>query len=104
MGFKVNADDLESYRWMVDRAGQDALAGKAYLNQHGEISSPSQGMFTRPFQFHDPLQNKVVNVLSRLHTILASSSRELAKSAKYYRETDNQEAAKMDGLQPPSKR
>ncbi|NLU71154.1 hypothetical protein HCC61_00275 [Streptomyces sp. HNM0575] len=104
MGFKVSADDLELYRWMISRAGQDAMAAKQYLDQHGKISSPDQGLFTRPFQFHDSLHSDVAKVLNRLHTLLESSSRELAKSADYYRRTDTQEATKMDGLQPPAKR
>lgn len=104
MGFKVSADDVESYGSMIDRAAQDAMAGKQYLNQHGKISSQDQGMFTRPFHFHDSLHSDVVKVFDRLHTLLAGSSRELTKSASYYRKTEREEAAKMDGLQPPSKR
>jgi hypothetical protein len=104
MGFKVTAGDLESYGEMLDRAGQDALEGKNYLNQHGKISSSSQGMFTRPFDLHGSLHGDVANVFNRLHALLDGSSRELVKSAGYYRDTDQQEAANVDALQPSSKR
>ncbi|MDQ0990936.1 hypothetical protein [Streptomyces sp. V3I7] len=104
MGFKVVPDDLEAYGKMIDRAGQDALQGKAYLNRHSEISTQDQGLFTRPFDFHDSLRADVADVFDRLHSLLDASSRELVRSAGYYRDTDQAEAAKVDAVQPPSKR
>jgi hypothetical protein len=46
----------------------------------------------------------VLNVFNRLHALLDGSSRELVKSSGYYRDTDEQEAANVDALQPASKR
>jgi hypothetical protein len=104
MGFKVVPDDLEAYGKLIDRAGQDALQGKEYLNRHGNITVDSQGLFTRPFDFHGSLLSDVANVFGRLHSLLDASSRELNRSAGYYRATDQAEAAKVDAVQPPSKR
>lgn len=104
MPLKVEPNDLKDYGEMVNRAGEDAREGRDYLNRHGDIPSGSQGLFTRPFDFHGTLKADVERVLSRLHSLLDASSKELARSARYYRETDLAEAARMDALLPPSKR
>jgi hypothetical protein len=70
----------------------------------GKISPSSQGLFTRPFDLHGSLHSDVLNVFTRLHALLDGSSRELVKSSGYYGDTDEQEAANVDALQPASKR
>lgn len=104
MGFKVVPGDLAAYERMIERAAEDTQEGARYLNKHREIGSAEQGLFTRPFDFHGSLVSNVTTALSRLHAILDASSRELGKSAAYYRETDHAEAVRIDSLQPGVKR
>lgn len=100
----MTPEDLSAYGKMLNRASQDAEEGKRYLQQHSDIGSADQGLFTRPFDFHGDLADGAVKALSQLHKIMHSSSEELFRSGTYYESTDQSEAAHMDGLQPESKR
>ncbi|HZG07320.1 MAG TPA: hypothetical protein VE546_27780 [Streptomyces sp.] len=104
MTLRVNPDNLKDYGRMIARARDDAQEGKDYLNRYGDVPSTVQGLFTRPFDFHGTLKGDVERVLSRLRSLLDASSKELNRSADYYRNTDLEEAARMDALLPKSKR
>ncbi|MGW6904985.1 hypothetical protein [Streptomyces sp. NPDC054940] len=104
MAFNVAPEDLAAYGRMIQRAAEDAHEGKRYLDKYSDIGGADQGLFTRPFDFHGTLVSNVTTVFSRLHTILNASSGELGRSASYYRETDQVEAGRIDGVQPDVKR
>jgi hypothetical protein len=46
----------------------------------------------------------VTDALKKTQEIVRSSGREMAASAKYYRETDEENAAKVDATYPATKR
>jgi hypothetical protein len=104
MEFKVVPEDLAAYGRLTQRAAGDAQEGERYLHKYSDIGSTDQGLFTRPFDFHGTLVSDVTTVFSQLHTILDASSGELDRPAAYYRETEQAEAKRMDGLQPQVKR
>ncbi|MEU6576991.1 type VII secretion target [Streptomyces sp. NPDC046805] len=105
MSFKVHPDDLQGYGRQVGRAAEDMHQAQEYINKYGDLGVfTDQGLILWATGMHTQAMDEVKNVVSRVRTLLSASAEELAKSAEYYRTTDQQQASKLDATYPPSKR
>ncbi|MFI1739662.1 hypothetical protein [Streptomyces sioyaensis] len=105
MTFDVRPEDLEGFGRQVGRAAQDAEQGKDYIHKFGDMGTfGGQGLILWMTDLHPQAMDSVDSVLKRMSSLLDASAKELHKSAGFYRQTDHDQAAKMDGTYPASKR
>lgn len=105
MAFRVNPEDLDGYSRQVERAAEDMHQAQEYINKYGDMGPVTgQGLILWAFQIHSQAMDEVKGVVTRVHSLLAASAKELSKSAEYYRTTDQDQAANLDATYPSSKR
>jgi hypothetical protein len=106
VGFDVEPEDLRSFGKQVERAAEDAQSAKKYAKTHSDAigGGTQEGLILHLSGLHPSVAAEVDSVLSRVHTLLSSSARELTRSAGYYEKTDEDQAAKLDATYPASKR
>ncbi|WP_405741555.1 hypothetical protein OG422_08470 [Streptomyces sp. NBC_01525] len=98
MEFRVEPDDINSFGKLVDRAEHDMLAGGEFLRNNAKIetSGGADGIWSKVVAMHKDHVDLADKALKGYGGILNSSSRELIRSAQYYRDTDTNEAAAVD--------
>ncbi|MCX4457243.1 type VII secretion target [Streptomyces sp. NPDC059837] len=105
MTFEVKPEDLDGYSRQVQRAAEDVHQAQEYVKKYGDMGAfTGQGLILWATGMHSQAMNEVNDVVTRLHTLLAASAKELSKSAEYYRATDQDQASKLDATYPSSKR
>ena len=104
MGFDVEHADLDAYAKQIGRAAEDFEQAKRYCHAHSDIGVSDQGLLNLFFTTHTATVQTVSQALGKTQTILRSCAGEMTASAKYYRETDEENAAKVDATYPQSKR
>lgn len=103
MAFDVETADLDAYSKQVGRAAEDSRSIKEYTDKYGkglEDSAVEQGLILVALELHTGAMNEGAKALNRVHTLLDSSSKELAKSSAFYRQTDRDQAARLDKTYP----
>ncbi|MFJ5535373.1 hypothetical protein [Streptomyces sp. NPDC093261] len=105
MTFEVRPEDLDGYSRQVGRAAEDMNQAQQYIKKYGDMGAlTGQGLFMWATGMHSQAMDGVNDVVARLHALLVASAKELSKSAAYYRATDRDQASKLDGTYPSSKR
>ncbi|WP_158708300.1 MULTISPECIES: WXG100 family type VII secretion target [unclassified Streptomyces] len=103
MSFRVESADLDSYGNLLKRATEDVQQCIGYLKQ----ATVDKGLVSEFWEMCTSEHEKYVSdgetLLTKVRGILDSASGELAKVAAYYRDTDSDEAARMDAAYPGSK-
>jgi uncharacterized protein YukE len=103
VSFSVEAADLDGYAKLVSRAGEDIQAGSDFMQKNATIEDSLGDLWQAVFVPHGQHLDDAKNCLNGFKRILDASSRELSKSAKYYRQTDEDQAQKLDATYPQSK-
>lgn len=98
MAFDVDTEDLKAYSAQVGRAAEDAKLIREHTEKYGKgLQEPTeQGLILSALQLHDGAMTDGGKALSRVHTLLQGSSKELADSAAYYEDTDRSQAEALD--------
>ncbi|MEU6147593.1 hypothetical protein ABZ848_45500 [Streptomyces sp. NPDC047081] len=103
MSFSVEAADLDGYAKLVSRASGDIEAGSEFMQRNATVEDSIGELWQTVIVPHRQHLADAKNCLNGFKRILDASSRELSKSAKYYRHTDEDEARKLDAAYPESK-
>lgn len=104
MGFDVEHADLESFAKQIARAAEDLEQAKRYCNSHSTVGVSDQGLINLFLTTHTATVQQVGDALTKAQEIVRQSGSEMAAAAKYYRETDEENAATVDSTYPASKR
>ncbi|MFJ6606826.1 WXG100 family type VII secretion target [Streptomyces lydicus] len=108
MSFGVQPADLSAFAKQLERASADANHALEYMRRECSIGTFDKGPISALASTfgggHDGVMANVESTLKKLHRILDSSQREMARSASYYEHTDRSEASKLDSTYPASKR
>ncbi|MGP4002260.1 hypothetical protein [Streptomyces sp. 8N706] len=104
MGFDVQPTDLEAYAKQIGRAAEDLEQAKRYCGEHSDIGVSNEGLLNLFLTTHTATVQQVTATLMKTQEIVRSSGGEMAASAKYYRATDEENAAKVDATYPATKR
>lgn len=99
----MNPDALDGFSKLVGRAAESAEKAVEYVGQHAQIEKGGGDLYDLVAGDHDQYVSEAKKALSKVRGVLDSSTKELAGSAKYYRATDQDEAAKLDATYPGSK-
>lgn len=104
MGFRVEPDAIQGFASLVSRGADDATQAVEFASNNTQIDKAAGGqLWDLVAGDHDQYVDSAKKALGKVQSVLNSSQTELSKSAKYYRETDTDEAAKMDATYPGSK-
>ncbi|MBB1245204.1 hypothetical protein GL263_16725 [Streptomyces durbertensis] len=108
MGFAVEPSDIQSFGKLVERAAADSEAALTYLGGEAfQLKSKGPAVFGELWKLaspgHDTYLADGKATARKLKGALESSGAELGRAARYYRETDRQEAARVDATYPCSK-
>ncbi|MET9828516.1 type VII secretion target [Streptomyces sp. NPDC006385] len=104
MGFRVEPDAIQGFASLVGRGADDAAKAVEFASNNTQIDKAVGGqLWDLVAGDHDQYVDSAKKALGKVQSVLNSSRTELSKSAKYYRETDAEEAAKMDATYPGSK-
>lgn len=104
MGFRVEPDAIQGFASLVSRGADDATQAVEFASNNTQIDKAAGGqLWDLVAGDHDQYVDSAKKALRKVQSVLNSSQTELSKSAKYYRETDTDEAAKMDATYPGSK-
>ncbi|MEV8310221.1 hypothetical protein AB0P36_23430 [Streptomyces flavidovirens] len=103
MSFRVEPGAIDGFSKLVGHAADGGTKAVSYMS-NAQIDTAAGGrLWDIVAGDHDKYVSDAKNALQKAQKVLDSSQRELAKSAKYYRETDHGEAAKLDATMPGSK-
>lgn len=103
MDFDVNPDALDGFSKLMGRAAESGEKAVQYVGQHAQIEKGGGDLYDLVAGEHDQYVSEAKKALGKVRGVLDSSTKELAGSAKYYRATDHDEAAKLDATYPGSK-
>ncbi|MFG2141583.1 WXG100 family type VII secretion target [Streptomyces sp. NPDC048650] len=110
MSFTVDPADIAGFAKLIDRAAEDMHAGISYIgnqaNEDGfQVTQGAVGaIWEELYGNHTQNVQDVKRFLRKVSEILDASGAELKRSAKYYRDTDREQASKIDSTYPQSKR
>ncbi|MPY63484.1 type VII secretion target [Streptomyces spongiae] len=104
MGFRVQANDLDSYASQVGRAADDIQQAGKYSQENSDVGVSNQGLIELIIGAHRSVVGEVNSAMTRAESVLRAAETEMSKSATYYRNTDTSTARSMDATYPPSKR
>ncbi|MFF7229483.1 hypothetical protein [Streptomyces sioyaensis] len=97
MNFKVEPDYIAGFGKLVERAADDMRSAASYLDKNTQVEgSISSFVWDAIGGSHDQTVTDAKATIKGFTEVLDASQRELASSARYYRETDHKEAAKLD--------
>lgn len=105
MKFRVEPADVDGFGTLVGRAGDDARGVIDYLNKYAKLDSKGLAgeLWEAPAKEHEEYLSDGQAVLEKMQSVLAAAATELTRAATYYRETDRDEAQRMDAAYPKSK-
>ncbi len=103
MGFRVEPGAIDGFSKLVGRAADGSTQAVAFTG-NAQIDKVAGGqLWDLVAGDHDRYVSEAKKALQKVQRVLGTSAQELSKSAKYYRETDQGEASKMDATFPGSK-
>ncbi|WP_406473878.1 WXG100 family type VII secretion target [Streptomyces platensis] len=98
MNFKVDPDHIAGFGKLVGRAADDMRSANSYIDKNTQLGgSASSFIWDVIGGSHDQTVSDAKTTIKGFAEILDASEKELTRSAKYYRSTDQQQAAKIDG-------
>jgi hypothetical protein len=104
VGFRVEPDAIQGFASLVGRGADGATKAVVYTRDNTQIDKAVGGqLWDLVAGNHDQYVESAKKALGKAQSVLNSSQSELSKSARYYRETETEEAAKMDATYPGSK-
>lgn len=104
MDFRVDPEAIEGFSKLVGRAADHSAQAVTYASSNTQIDKVAGGeLWDLVAGDHDSYVSEAKKALGKIQRVLESSKRELAGSARYYRETDRDEATRMDTAYPGSK-
>ncbi|MGW7050602.1 WXG100 family type VII secretion target [Streptomyces sp. NPDC054887] len=103
MGFRVEPGAIDGFSKLVGRAADGGNQAVAFT-ANAQIDTMAGGqLWDLVAGDHNAYVASAKGALQKVQRVLESSRQELAKSAAYYRETDHDQAAKLDATMPGSK-
>lgn len=104
MTFKVVPENIESFGRLIGRSSEDVQEAISYLAKKTEVDDArSSTVWNFVGGSHEKVVREVRDGLKAFIEVLDASKKELYKSAKYYRVTDKDTAAKLDSTYPSAK-
>lgn len=104
MSFRVEPGAIDGFSKLVGRAADGSAQAVSYTGTHAQIEKSVGGeAWDLVAGDHDQYVSEAKKALEKVKSLLESSEKELTGTAKYYRETDSGEAAKLDATYPGSK-
>lgn len=101
MGFSVVPSDVSALGKQQERLQDDAVKGKSYVTNNTDLGLTGEGLINLVTGGHRNVQSEVENFLAKLADPTASNTAQaLAAAARYYRSTDDDQAAAMDRTYP----
>jgi uncharacterized protein YukE len=104
MSFQVESTDVDSYGKLVGRAVEDVGACVDYLKKATVDKGLAAELWEMCASEHEQYVSDGSQVLTKVRGVLESASGELSKVATYYRETDREQAARVDATYPCSRK
>ncbi|MBB1259529.1 hypothetical protein [Streptomyces alkaliterrae] len=101
MAFRVEPTDISAYGRQIGRAHSDIAAGRRHLEKGTEVDSsfPSE-LWQLVVGRHGTQVAQARHAMRALERAVAACERELVGTARYYRLTDHEEAARVDRTYP----
>lgn len=97
MSFRVDADAVDGFGKLVGRAADGGTEAVSYVGKYVKIDETLGGdAWDLVAGDHDRYVSEAKKALEKVKSVLESSADELARSATYYRETDQEAAARFD--------
>ncbi|MFG2136163.1 hypothetical protein [Streptomyces sp. NPDC048650] len=97
MNFKVEPENIAGFGKLVGRAADDMRKAMSYLGDNTELGFQAFGpVWDVLYGSHDQAVSHAKAALKGFTEVLDASEKELKSSARYYRETDHKQAAKLD--------
>ncbi|MFF7190997.1 WXG100 family type VII secretion target [Streptomyces sp. NPDC008222] len=104
MGFRVDPGAIDGFSKLVGRGADGSAQAVSYTGTNAQIDKTAGGdLWDLVAGDHDHYVSEAKKALDKVRGVLESSAKELTGTAKYYRETDRDEAAKFDATYPGSK-
>jgi hypothetical protein len=104
MNFRVEPGAIDGFSKLVGRAADGSAQAVSYTTNHAQIEKSAGGAaWDLVAGDHDQYVSEAKKALDKVKGLLEASEKELTGTAKYYRETDSGEAAKLDATYPGSK-
>lgn len=102
MSFRVEPTDIAGYADMVANAARDLKAGGGHVQRKAtiELSGAASDLWKQVATQHKGHAADAKALFEQFEDLMRSSGDELARSAKYYQKTDQDEAASVDALAP----
>lgn len=104
LNFRVEPGAIDGFAKLVGRAAEGSAQAASYTGTHAQIEKALGGeAWDMVAGDHDQYVSEAKKALEKVKSLLEASEKELTGTAKYYRSTDSDEAAKLDATYPGSK-
>ncbi|GHH31641.1 hypothetical protein [Streptomyces lanatus] len=104
MNFRVEPGAIDGFSKLVGRAADGSAQAVSYTGNHAQIDATVGGAaWDLVAGDHEQYVSEAKKALGKVKGLLESSEKELTGTAKYYRSTDTDQAAKLDATYPGSK-
>ncbi|MFC8784577.1 hypothetical protein [Streptomyces nigra] len=104
MNFRVEPGAIDGFSKLVGRAADGGAQAVSFVGNNAKIDKSVGGMaWDLVAGEHDRYVSEAKKALEKVKSLLEASEKELTGTAKYYRATDTDEAAKLDATYPGSK-
>lgn len=94
--FKADHESIAEFGRLLGRLQADATAATTYVGKWLDIGYAEGRMFASVVEKATEVREALLENYRKLETVVSSSSDEIAKTAKLYRETDRAEAQRLD--------
>lgn len=104
MNFRVEPGAIDGFTKLVGRAADGSAQAASFVGTHAQIDKSVGGeAWDLVAGEHDHYVSEAKRALEKVRSVLEASEKELTGTARYYRSTDTDEAAKLDATYPGSK-
>ena len=104
VNFRVEPGAIDGFSKLVGRAADGGAQAVSFVGNNAKIDKSVGGMaWDLVAGEHDRYVSEAKKALEKVKSLLEASEKELTGTAKYYRATDTDEAAKLDATYPGSK-
>ncbi|MGB6163586.1 MAG: hypothetical protein WCF33_24305 [Pseudonocardiaceae bacterium] len=94
--FRVDHERIAEFGRLVGDLKTDSTAAVTYVDKWLDIGYAEGRMFASVVEKATEVREALLANYRKLETVVSSSSDEIAKTAKLYRETDRAEAGRLD--------